>query len=123
LGLLAGILVLAGAASFLTETIVPLLYGAKYKESAHILSVLIFVQAFAWAYMPFGIVMQATHNENLALYISSAKAIMNIFLNVVFFYKFGLIGIAYSTLTVYGVGNFLGSFLIYNRLKKQGYFI
>jgi len=45
---------------------------------------------------------------------------MNITLNIVFFFKFGLVGIAYSTLVVNGAGNLLTSVVIYIVLKRQG---
>lgn len=116
-----GIFVLSLGASFYAKEIVTFLFGSEYKNSGEILRVLIFYLTFAWMYLPFSTIIQATHNERIALKIGSLKAGLNIPLNIIFFYKFGLIGIAYSTLVVSGVGNLWGSVLIYSVLKKQGY--
>ena len=46
-------------------------------------------------YLLFTLAMQASHNEHIALYINPFKAILNIPLNVIFYYNFGIVGIAY----------------------------
>ena len=117
---LCGTLVAAWILSLVVPYVVPVVFGEDYIQSGRILSVLIFYLAFVFAYLPFSLSMQATHNERLSLYINSINAAMNITLNILFYRKFGLIGIAYSTLVVYGVGNLLGSALIYVVLRKNG---
>jgi O-antigen/teichoic acid export membrane protein len=106
--------------SLFAERIVTTFFGAEYEQAGKILRVLLFFLAFPWASLPFTNALQATHNEKLALYVGSIMALLNIPLNIVFFYTFGLIGIAYSTLIVYGVGSVLMCVISYYVMKKQG---
>ena len=48
---------------------------------------------------------------------------LNVPLNYLLFLKFGLIGIAYSTLIVFAVGGFLYFIISYTVMKKQGYLV
>lgn len=111
------------AVSFFVERIVTTVFGVEYEQAGRILKVLLFYLAFPWASLPFTNALQATHNEKLGLYIGSVMAVLNIPLNIIFFYTFGLIGIAYSTLVVYGVGSVLMCVISYHVMKKQGYLI
>ncbi|MHC5059697.1 MAG: flippase [Planctomycetota bacterium] len=107
--------------SLFVKPIVTAVFGAEYEQAGKILRVLLFFLAFPWASLPFTNALQATHNEKLGLYIASIMAVLNIPLNIVFFYTFGLIGIAYSTLVVFGVGAVLQCVLTYFVMKKQNY--
>ena len=108
-------------AHFFAEEIVISIFGSEYKESGKIIGVLAFYQVFFWASLPFTTALQSTHNEIILVYVNSVSAVINIVLNLVFYYRFGLIGIAYSTIVVYGIG--MSSIIIwtYIRLKKQGH--
>jgi O-antigen/teichoic acid export membrane protein len=115
------IFVLSLAGSFFVEDIITFLFGSAYKNSGEILRILIFYLAFLWAALPFGTASQATHNENCILIPGLFVAVLNILLNYLLFIKYGLIGIAYSTLVVTLIGSLLISIIVYGKMKKQGY--
>jgi len=119
----AAIFFLSFVASFFVQDIVNLVFGAEYQASGEILRVLIFFLAFSWATLPFTIAAQATHCEKYILYAIAVMAAMNIPLNYIFFMKYGVIGIAYSTLVVFSIGGFLISFITYRVMKKREYLI
>jgi O-antigen/teichoic acid export membrane protein len=120
---LVGIFAAAFLASLFVEDLVPMVFGAEYQASAHILSVLIFYVAFGWVGIPFSMAAKATHNEKYLLIIVSITAVLNVVLNYVFFLKFGLMGIAYSTLVVFFVAALLVYLIIYRVLKLQGHLV
>jgi len=66
---------LAGAAvfSFFARDIVRILFGPQYEQSGDILRVLVFYLAFSFAYMPFSMAMQATHNEKISIYTNTVN--------------------------------------------------
>jgi O-antigen/teichoic acid export membrane protein len=117
----AAIFILSLTASFFVQDIVRLVFGAEYQASGEILRVLIFFLAFSWATLPFTTAAQATHCEKYILYAMIVMAAMNIPLNYIFFVKYGVIGIAYSTLVVFSIGSFLISFVTYKMMKKREY--
>ncbi len=119
----SGIFVLSLAASFFVEDIITFIFGYEYKDSGEILRVLIFYLAFSWATLPFTTAAQATHNEKYILILWSLMAGLNILLNYIFFLKYGLIGIAYSTLVVFSIGSFLISSITYRIMKRKGHLI
>jgi len=107
--------------SFCIKDIISFLFGSEYVQSGAILSVLIFYLGFVWAELPFTVILQATHNEKFFLIPNSIMAGMNVVLNYVLFLKFGLIGIAYSTITVWVVGGLIIGIFGYRVMKKQKY--
>jgi O-antigen/teichoic acid export membrane protein len=109
--------------SLVIKDLVSLVFGPQYQASGYILKVLLFYLAFAWSSLPFTTAAQATHNEKYLLMISSGLAVLNVLLNYVFFLRFGLIGIAYSTLVVQFLGCLLESVICYSVLKRQGYVV
>ena len=111
------------AASFVVEDLVAFVFGREYQPSGHILRVLLFFLALSWANIPFTTAAQATHNEKYLLMISSIAAVLNVILNYLFFLKFGLIGIAYSTLVVVFVRTALEISICYRVMKLQGHLI
>ena len=82
---------------------------------------LVFFLAGVWGTLPFTIAAQATHNENLMLRIRTVMAIFNISLKCVFFNMYGLVGIAYCTLLIWGFGSAAMCALPYRAMKRQGY--
>jgi len=116
-----GVILAAYLASLFVEELVTILFGPEYKASGVILKVLIFYVAFAWANLPFTTAAQAVHLEKYLLITTAISAVLNVALNYVFFLRFGLIGIAYSTLVVYFVGSILVSLLCYKLMKHKGY--
>jgi len=117
------IFVLSLVVSFFVEDIVSILLGSEYHNSGEILRVLIFYLAFSWSTLPFTTAAQATQNEKYMLIIWSIMAALNIPLNYLLFIKYGLIGIAYSTLVVTAAGLFLISYITLKVMKKQGYLV
>ena len=110
-------------ASIFVEKLLPTIFGPEYQASAHILSILIFYVAFGWASMPFSMAAQSTHNEKYVLIIRSIMAGLNVVLNYVFFLRFGLMGIAYSTLVAFSVGAVLEYLISYRVMKRQGHLV
>jgi len=103
-----GVLLLCTFFSFYVEELIIILFGKDYAESGIILSVLIFYYALTFATIPFTTILQAIGEERYLLINATITALINIPLNYVFYHKFGLIGIAYSTLIV----NFFGSLFV-----------
>jgi O-antigen/teichoic acid export membrane protein len=73
--------------------------------------------------LPFTTALQATHNEQLLLIVFAIAAALNVPLNILFFYEFGLIGIAYSTLVVFLAQAVALYVLSIRRMKRQGYLV
>ncbi len=99
------------------------LFGSDYRNSGEILRVLVFYLAFIWMTLPFTISAQATHNEKYILIAGSIMAVLNVALNYILFLRYGLVGIAYSTLVVFSVGSLVMSSIIYRIMKIQGYLV
>ena len=85
----------------LSENIITYVVGKEFIESASILNVLIFYLVLNYALIPLSLVFQVKNKERMLVFIGAIKAFLNISLNLVFFYFYGLIGIAYSTLVTY----------------------
>jgi len=107
--------------SLCIKDIISFLFGIEYMQSGALLSVLIFYLGFAWATLPFTVILQATHNEKFFLIPNSIMAGLNIILNYILFLKFGLIGIAYSTIAVWVIGGSIINVFGYSVMKKQKY--
>ena len=116
---LAGCVVL----SFFAPNIVVLFFGDKYAASGQIFRCLLFCLPSAFFALPFTTVLQATHNEQLLLIVFAIAAALNVPLNILFFYEFGLIGIAYSTLVVFLAQAVAFYVLSIRRMKRQGYLV
>jgi len=110
-------------ASFFAKDVIVLLFGSKYEESGDILRTLIFYLAFTWASLPSTLMLQATYNEKYLMAPVVISGALNVLLNYIFFMKYGLIGISYSTLVVSAVYTFLYIIICYRTLKKQGYLV
>ena len=116
---LAGCVVL----SFFAPNIVILFFGDKYAASGQIFRCLLFCLPSAFFMLPFTTALQATHNEQLLLIVFAIAAALNVPLNILFFYEFGLIGIAYSTLVVFLAQAVALYVLSIRRMKRQGYLV
>lgn len=101
---LIGVFALSTVISFVVEDMVVLVFGPRYEASGRILRVLIFYLASSWASLPFTSALQATHNEGYIIVPVVISAGLNVILNYVLFRRYGLVGIAYSTLVVTAVG-------------------
>ncbi|MFW6311283.1 MAG: flippase [Nanoarchaeota archaeon] len=116
-----GMLFLAVVGFFVAEPAITLLFGEEYTESGPILKVLIFYMIAWFSTLPFTESVQATGNEKVILIGKGAMATINIPLNLILYWTYGLIGIAYSTLIVYTIGSLTINIYSYYLLKKQGY--
>ena len=116
-----GILILTFSASFFVEKITVILFGLDFEPSGKILRILIFYLAFSWASLPFTTAAQASHNEKHLILPMLFRAFLNIPLNYILFMKYGIIGIAYSTLIVEFVGCLILPAISYRVMKKTGY--
>jgi O-antigen/teichoic acid export membrane protein len=123
IALLIIVLLVCFILSFFIKDLVIFIFGEEYSYSGHILIYLIFFLCFAFFNLPLTTYLQATHNEHLLLIVFSIIAVVNISLNIIFFYAFGLIGIAYSTLAVFFVQSLLISLLTLKKLKSQKSFV
>ena len=110
-------------ASFLSKDLIVFLFGKEFLKSGYILSVLIFYIAFGYCNLPFTLSMIATHNEKVMLIIDATTAVMNVGLNYILYSRFGVMGIAYSTLVSRGISSLLGMAITINMLKRQKKFI
>jgi O-antigen/teichoic acid export membrane protein len=93
-------LVIILPASFVIEPIIPIVFGNEFLQTAEIFSILVLYLIFHFSLIPWGLFLETTHNESYSIYLCTICAILNITLNIVFFNKYGIIGIAYSTLVV-----------------------
>jgi len=118
-GLVMTILAIVGF--FLAESVVILFFGVEYIESGRILSILIFYTVAYFSTLPFTEAVQATGNEKVFLIGKGVMAGLNIPLNIILYFSYGLIGIAYSTLIIYSVGSIVINIYSYHLLSKQGY--
>jgi O-antigen/teichoic acid export membrane protein len=116
---LAGCVVL----SFFASDIVVLFFGDKYAASGQIFRYILFCLPSAFFMLPFTTALQATHNEQLLLVVFAIAAALNVPLNILFFYEFGVIGIAYSTLVVFLAQAVVLYALSIRRMKRQGYLV
>jgi len=118
-----GVMALSIVASCFVGRAIEVLFGADYRESAAILRVLIYYLAFSWASLPFTSILQATRNEWHLMIPALTMGGLNIALNYILFLRYGVIGIAYSTLVVQSVGCVLFGIVTFTILKRQRYLV
>ena len=87
--------------SYNIDQIIITLFGNKYLASASILQYLIYFLAIEYTIYPYILLLLSSNGEKNIAFIYSILAIVNIILNYTFFNIFGLIGIAFSTITVF----------------------
>jgi O-antigen/teichoic acid export membrane protein len=121
LGFFLAVLVASAIVSHFCVDLVTLLLGQRYRDSGKVLSVLVFYLAAIWGTLPFTVAAQATNNENLMLKIRTVMAAFNVLLDYVLFKIYGLTGIAYCTLIVWGFGSLAMCILPYRAMRRQGY--
>jgi O-antigen/teichoic acid export membrane protein len=83
------------------EQIIIFMFGIKYVASAKILQLLIFFLAIDFTIHPYIMLLLSSNGEKYIAIIYSILAIANLVLNYIFYNIFGLIGIVYSTLTIF----------------------
>jgi len=105
--------------SFFASDVVGILFGREYALSAPILRALLFFLPFAFFTLPLTTYLQASNREKLLLLVQIVSAILNLILNVVFFYMFGLIGIAYATIVIFFIQSILLSYFVIRKKKRS----
>ncbi len=118
--LFSAVAAFAAIFSLVAEELIVFLFDEKFQASGPILSVLIYYIAFGFMNLPFTSAVVATGNEKSMLVIDSIAPVLNIGFNIILYYEFGLMGIAYSTLLTRGIMTTLGVFYYSYILKKQG---
>jgi O-antigen/teichoic acid export membrane protein len=84
--------------SIFSKQIILLLFGEQYLGADRILRILVWVIALANPTWPFVWSMKANYHEKKVLYVVPLRSISNIVLNYILLQRFGIIGIAYSTI-------------------------
>lgn len=106
-----------------SEFIITTIVGDEFVGSASIFSVLAFFLLFNYSNIPYGLSLQTTNNENISIYLNILKAVLNIILNIILFNRYGIIGIAYSTLIIMFIHSLFLRYIVhfsnlFNKTKK-----
>ena len=101
------ILILSLSAVFILsisiEKIITGIFGPQYMDSALILKYLIFYLAIEYSIYPYILLLLSSNGEKYIAIIYAVLAFANIIINYTFYQLFGLIGIAYSTISVFSL--------------------
>lgn len=114
-------LIIAIIIVFSSSYVITNLIGNEYVQSAAILNILIFFLIFNYSVIPFGLFLQSSNNEKFVINVVIIKSILNVGGNLLLFYKFGLIGIAFATLLNEGVSMIMQLYLAKNLIKNIKY--
>jgi lipopolysaccharide exporter len=95
------------------ETVITLIFGAEYIDSAPILRVTIFYSLLIPFNRQFGTIMDGLKHPKINFYLLLMVAVLNVVFNFIFLNLFGLIGSAYGTLLSYGVVFILNQIILY----------
>lgn len=95
------------------ETIITIVFGAEYIESAPILRVTIFYSLIIPFNRQFGTLMDGLKYPRINFYLLVLVAVLNLISNYFFLKWFGLIGSAYGTLLAYFVVFVLNQVILY----------
>ncbi len=112
------VLFIAYLLGFFAEDLIVLVLGKNFKSSAEFLVILIYRVGLDFMILPIGVALQASYNERVNLIFAATRAVLNISFNLVFFNIWGVIGIAYSTLTTTLIVSVFILVYGYSRLKK-----
>ena len=83
---------------FTSKFVITNYIGTNFLSSIDLIKVLSINFIFGFSTIPFGSYLEVSGNEKYVIQIKSFRAILNILLNLVFYFKYGLIGVAYSTI-------------------------
>lgn len=103
---------------FFADFVILTVAGSNFLPSAEILKVLTFYLFFHYAVMPFSSVFEAQKMEKLSLWIGVLRAVLNVSLNLILFKYYGIMGIAYSTVSIWGVNFIVFYLLAYKKLSN-----
>ncbi len=88
-----------------SEQVITFVVGNEFLASASLLNVLAFYLILDYSIIPWGLSIQTTNNEKIALQVGFLRASLKITLILYLFSIFGLIGVAYATILTFIVGN------------------
>jgi O-antigen/teichoic acid export membrane protein len=120
LGFFFAILIPSAVFAYFATDLVVLIFGAEYRESGRLLSILVFYLASVWSTLPFTIAAQATDNEDLLLKIRAAMAFSGVVLKTVGYLMYGLFGVAWCTVIIWVFGGLATCILPFRAMKRQG---
>ncbi|MFW6008803.1 MAG: flippase [archaeon] len=115
--ILSGLVVLV--VNLFSKPFVLNIIGEEYIKSAHIINILVVNFAIGFLSIPWSMLLQVSNNEKKLIYLGTIRAILNIFLNLVFFKLFGLFGIVYSTLVSHLIYLLFLLFVIHKKIKYK----
>jgi O-antigen/teichoic acid export membrane protein len=116
-----GTLLMAILYSNYAESIINFLYADAYAQVAEISIVLFFYLVLVFSNLPFATAMQSVGLEKYILYMYPFSIGINIILNYYLFQDIGMIGLAYSTLSVQFFILFFLMIIGSYQLKKKGF--
>lgn len=96
-----------------SDTIITLVFGAEYIDSAPILRVTVFYSLIIPFNRQFGMIMDGLKKPKINFYLLVLVAVLNVIFNFFFLQWFGLIGSAYGTLLSYIVVFILNQIILY----------
>lgn len=99
------------------ETVITLVFGAEYIDSAPILRVTIFYSLIIPFNRQFGTLMDGLKHPKLNFYLLLMVAVLNVIFNFIFLNLFGLIGSAYGTLLSYIVVFVINQVILYRMFR------
>jgi lipopolysaccharide exporter len=97
------------------ETIITLVFGAEYVDSAPIMRVTIFYSLIIPFNRQFGTIMDGLKYPKINFYLLLVVAVLNVVFNLIFLNMFGLIGSAYGTLLSYIVVFIINQIILYRK--------
>jgi lipopolysaccharide exporter len=95
------------------ETVITLVFGAEYVDSAPILRVTIFYCLIIPFNRQFGMIMDGLKYPKINFYLLVLVAVLNVIFNFLFLMWFGLIGSAFGTLLSYIIVFVLNQIILY----------
>ena len=103
------------------ETIIVLLAGADYADSAGLLRLTILYGLFIPYAVQFGTVLDSIGKPKINFWFTGAGALLNVVLNFVFIMNFGIYGAVYGTLITYLITFFFMQRLLYKMFGIQAW--
>lgn len=100
-----------------SETVITIVFGAEYIESASVLRVTIFYCLIIPFNRQFGTIMDGLKHPKINFYLLVLIALLNVIFNFFFLKWFGLIGSAYGTLLSYTVVFVLNQVILYRMYR------
>jgi O-antigen/teichoic acid export membrane protein len=101
---------------FISKFVIVTIVGNDFTASAQVLNVLVFYLILNYMLIPWGLNLQTSYFESYVIKITLITAILNILLNILLFYRYDILGIAYSTLITYFINVGLNIYINYKKI-------